>query len=174
MKRLVVCCDGTWNTASQEENNLPAPTNVVKICNAVADQDAAGNEQVKYYHPGVGTEGSFLARTAGGVFGDGLDKNIKSGWAWIASHYAPGDAVYLFGFSRGAYTARCIGGLVGAFGLPVLEGLESRDAWARIEAAYEIGYSEQKPPSQWRKKDWAWREPGSVRAGSATSVSSTS
>lgn len=162
MKRLILCCDGTWNTAAQEENNLPAPTNVVKVYNALAATDAKGNEQLKYYHPGVGTEGSFLAKTAGGIFGDGLDKNIQSGWHWLSRFYAPGDAVYLFGFSRGAYTARCIGGLVGAFGLPIFDGLPPKETWARILAAYDQGYSDQKPASRWRKKDWKWREPGSV------------
>src|SRR5471030_2314251 len=106
MKHLVLCCDGTWNTAAQEENNVPAPTNVVKLYNAIAPADALGREQLKYYHSGVGTEGSFLAKTAGGIVGDGLDKNIQSGWAWIAQFYQPGDLVHIFGFSRGAYTAR--------------------------------------------------------------------
>src|ERR1041384_6013331 len=120
MKRLIVCCDGTWNTPEQEENNAPCPTNVVRLFNSLADQDANGNEQLNYYHPGVGTDGSLLAKTAGGMYGEGLDKNIKSAYSWLANHYEDGDAIYVFGFSRGAYTVRSLSGLIGRCGLPIL------------------------------------------------------
>ena len=63
MKRLVVCSDGTWNNPDQEDNGIPAPTNVFKIHNAIADHDQ-DTKQLKYYHPGVGGEG--------GVRGEGL------------------------------------------------------------------------------------------------------
>ena len=162
MKRLIVCCDGTWNTPEQEENNLPAPTNVVRLYNAVAEQDAAGNEQLKYYHTGVGTEGSVFERTAGGMYGEGLDKNIKSAYFWLATNYEPGDAAYLFGFSRGAYTARSLGGLVGKCGLPNLRGLTPAEAWARVDAAYEKGYQKYGKFASWRKAAWDWLPPGTV------------
>jgi uncharacterized protein (DUF2235 family) len=162
MKRLVICCDGTWNTPAQEENNLPAPTNVVRLFNAVAEVDAEGNAQEKYYHPGVGTEGSLLARTAGGIYGDGLDKNIMSAYSWLGSRYDPGDAVYLFGFSRGAYTVRSLGGLLSRCGLPVLRGLASKDAWGRVDAAYQRGYQEDRKPEQWRQPGWPWMDPGTI------------
>jgi len=55
MKNLIVCCDGTWNTPDQEENELPGPTNVMRLYNAVG-RAAPGIEQAVYYHPGVGTE----------------------------------------------------------------------------------------------------------------------
>ena len=55
MKRLIVCCDGTWNNPAKEDNGIPAPTNVFKMYNALADHDArSAVEQHKYYHPGVG------------------------------------------------------------------------------------------------------------------------
>jgi T6SS, Phospholipase effector Tle1-like, catalytic domain len=166
MKRLIICCDGTWNTPEQEENNLPAPSNVVRLFNAVADQDAQGNEQSKYYHTGVGTEGSLLERTAGGVAGEGLDKNIKSAYFWLGSHYEPGDAVYAFGFSRGAYTARCLGGFIGRCGLLDLRDLSQSDpseAWSRVDTAYKKGYGkENSQPEDWKKPDWAWRDAASA------------
>ena len=56
MKHLIVCCDGTWNNPEQEENGVPAPTNVFKLYNALAEA-SQGNEQLKYYHPGVGGGG---------------------------------------------------------------------------------------------------------------------
>ena len=71
MRRLVVCCDGTWNNPDQEDNGIPAPTNVFKLYNAVADHGPDGTEQLKYYHPGVGGEGgvvdSILKRQGSGL-----------------------------------------------------------------------------------------------------------
>jgi len=162
VKRLILCCDGTWNTAAQEENNLPAPTNVVKFFNLLASVDAQGREQLKYYHPGVGTEGSALSKTAGGIVGDGLDQNIQSGWAWLARFYKPGDSITLIGFSRGAYTVRCIGGMIGRYGLPILERLPHAEAWKRVETAYQRGYMKDEAPSAWLKPEWTWRAAGSV------------
>lgn len=162
MKRLIVCCDGTWNTPEQEENNAPCPTNVVKFFNVVANKDAYGTEQLKFYHPGVGTEHALLAKTAGGVYGEGLDKNIKSAYSWLANLYEPGDAIQVFGFSRGAYTVRSLGGLIGRHGLPKLAGVEPADAWARIDAAYQKGYQEGKDPKNWKRSDWPWWEPQEV------------
>jgi hypothetical protein len=162
MRRLIICCDGTWNTPEQEENNLPSPTNVVRLYNALAETDADGNVQVKYYHTGVGTEGSFLSKTAGGIYGEGLDKNIKSAYFWLANNYEPGDALYAFGFSRGAYTVRSLGGLMGRCGLPVLKGVNSKEAWPRIDVAYEQGYAKGQDSAQWRQPEWAWLEPQAV------------
>lgn len=164
MKHLIVCCDGTWNTPEQEENNIPAPTNVVRFYNALAksDADGGGNPQLAYYHTGVGTEGGFLARTAGGAIGEGLDKNIKSGYAWLARNYEPGDRIHLFGFSRGAYTARSLGGLIGRCGLPRTGDLTSKETWKRVDRAFDKGYRESKLFDTWRSAEWAWFAPGTV------------
>lgn len=158
MKRLVVCCDGTWNTPEQEENNTPAPTNVIRLYNSVAARDAAGTEQLRYYHPGVGVEGGFFARTAGGLYGAGIDQNIMSGYGWLARHYRPGDAVYLFGFSRGAYTARSLAGFIGRCGLPDTTRLSEAAFWKRVATAYEQGYRHRRPPRMWRRQ-WPWLDP---------------
>lgn len=158
MKRLVVCCDGTWNTPEQEQYDRPSPSNVVRLHNAVAKEDGRGTRQEKYYHTGVGTEGSLAARTVGGMWGEGLDKNIESAYAWLASNYEDGDAVYLFGFSRGAYTVRALGGALEAVGLPDLRGVGPSESWTRVNTAVRLGYREQ--PRRMRTEwggQWPWR-----------------
>jgi uncharacterized protein (DUF2235 family) len=69
-KRLIVCCDGTWNTADQAKDGHPIPTNVTKLALSIADEDSAGSRQCVYYHSGVGT--SRRERLTGGAFGVGL------------------------------------------------------------------------------------------------------
>ncbi len=115
MKRIVVCCDGTWN---DEENSGPV-TNVVRLSRAILPLDEHGAQpivQVVYYHSGVGT-GNELDRLIGGGVGAGLSRNVQECYAFVADNYVPGDEIFLFGFSRGAYTARSIAGLIGWSGL---------------------------------------------------------
>src|SRR6266446_4976907 len=115
MKRLVLCCDGTWNSADQESNGVPTPTNVVKLAYRVAKRDGA-TLQVIYYDQGVGT-GNFFDRLTGGAFGDGVEANIYDAYRFLIGNYEPGDEIYLFGFSRGAYTVRSIGGMIRKCGI---------------------------------------------------------
>ena len=110
-KRIVVCSDGTWNTPDR-----PSPTNVVKMARAVLPTASDGTAQEVFYDWGVGTERG-LDRILGGAFGEGLLKNVEDGYRYIVHNYEPGDHVFLFGFSRGAYTARSIAGLVRKCGL---------------------------------------------------------
>ena len=110
MKHLVVCCDGTWNTPDHVDRGRVSPTNVVKTALTVAAQRTDGTAQVVHYHSGVGT-GTF-DHLRGGAFGYGLSANILEAYRFLVRHFEPGDALYLFGFSRGAYTARCLAGLV--------------------------------------------------------------
>jgi uncharacterized protein (DUF2235 family) len=116
MKRLVLCCDGTWNTADQERNGTPCPTNVVKLATRVAKHDAAGLPQVIFYDQGVGT-GNYVDRLTGGAFGDGLEDNIHDAYRFLIANYEPGDEIWLFGFSRGAFTARSIAGMIRKCGI---------------------------------------------------------
>lgn len=140
MANLVLCCDGTWNTADQTEGGIPTPTNVVRLFNLVAECDRNGIEQKKYYHPGVGTDGGAISKALGGGIGLGLDRNIKSGYRWLCGEYAKGDRIFLFGFSRGAYTARSLGGMVTRFGLLDLDGIEEDETWKRIDDLFANGY----------------------------------
>ena len=119
-KRLVVCCDGTWNRPDQVTQapasaggaamTVAAPTNVAKLASAVAARDTAGVEQCMYYHRGVGTTRG--ERLRGGAFGFGLAGNVRDAYRFLVSCYEPGDELYLFGFSRGAFTARSVAGFV--------------------------------------------------------------
>jgi uncharacterized protein (DUF2235 family) len=105
-KRLVICCDGTWNSLGQ-----PAPTNVGQLQQLVAPADPDGTEQRVYYHEGVGT-GKMWDRLTGGAFGVGLSANVKDAYRFVAENYEPDDELFFFGFSRGAYTARSTVGLI--------------------------------------------------------------
>ncbi len=156
MKYLIVFADGTWNRPDQEDNGIPAPTNVVKLKNCLAQTASVGGTKVEqrvYYHTGVGTEGGILARTAGGAWGEGLDKNIKSAYHWLARNYQKNDKIFCFGFSRGAYTVRSLGGLLSICGLLDLSGVDIAAGWQRVKVAYQEGYRDEKPHNQW-SEDW--------------------
>ncbi len=157
MRNLVVCADGTWNTPEQKENDIPVPTNVVKIFNCVAKRDEEAKEQPKYYHPGVGTDGRWWQKLAGGSVGVGLGKNIRSAYKWLCDNYRPGDRIFLFGFSRGAYTVRSLAGMIGRCGLLDPSGLDESQIWSRIKTAYDNGYRKRKEKEEWAK-EWAFHK----------------
>lgn len=112
MKRIVICCDGTWNTPDKNKEGIPVPTNVVKIAQAVTQTDKDGTVQLMYYDPGVGTSGSWLRRACDGATGSGLSHNILEAYRYLISNYASGDQLFFFGFSRGAFTVRSLAGLI--------------------------------------------------------------
>ncbi len=111
MKRLVVCCDGTW-----QDLETDYPTNILKIAQSTEVSGADGTVQIVFYDPGVGT-GDFGDRIGGGAFGHGIDEKILSAYQFIILNWQPGDELYLFGYSRGAYTVRSLGGLIRANGI---------------------------------------------------------
>lgn len=113
-QRLIVCLDGTWN---KQDNS----TNVLHHFNLVYEGAVPGTEviQRKFYHPGVGTKE--LDRLTGGGFGFGLEQNVRDAYNWLVGNYHddcdPPDEIYVFGFSRGAYTARSLVGFISQCGL---------------------------------------------------------
>jgi uncharacterized protein (DUF2235 family) len=116
-KNIVVCCDGTGNLYC--ENN----TNVIRLFEII---EKGSQEQVAYYDPGVGTLGSRVAvtrigkkvtRILGLAFGYGMTRNIEEAYEFLMDNYNEGDKIYLFGFSRGAWTVRALGGLLGKCGI---------------------------------------------------------
>jgi uncharacterized protein (DUF2235 family) len=118
-KSIVVMSDGTGN-----ELKVSGNTNVVRIHGLLDRSDP--RSLVTFYDPGVGTMGSQGATTAIGrrwskltglAFGKGLKANVVQGYEFIMNHYEPGDKIFLFGFSRGAYTVRAIAGLINHVGL---------------------------------------------------------
>ena len=133
-RRLALCFDGTWN--SYESN-----TNVSRIFEAIADRHTRCDEQLKFYDEGVGT--NWGTKVLGGAFGVGLSRNVLEGYCWLINTYRPGelnaddggtepfsmgDELYLFGFSRGAYTARSLAGLINRCGIPKRELLDGQQA----------------------------------------------
>lgn len=133
MKRLVVCSDGTWNKPDQ-----PNPTNVVKVATTLRQADAAAISQLLFYDPGVGT-GTF-DHLRGGAFGVGLSKNIQQAYHFLVFNYEPGDELFFFGFSRGAYTVRSTVGLIRN------SGLLKREYLGKSEEAYQL-YRRRDPAS---------------------------
>lgn len=115
-KNIVLCFDGTWNTpgdsASPTEDES---TNVFEFYERVSATTEDGRKQFKWYNKGVGTE--WFNRVRGGAFGLGLDKHIMDGYKILIQNYEDGDDIYLIGFSRGAYTARSLVGLIRNSGL---------------------------------------------------------
>ena len=123
-KNIILCCDGTGNQYGDKNSN------VVKLY-SVLNRDP---EQITYYHPGLGTMGAKTALSGAGkawtrirglAFGYGLSENIADAYQFLMHNYSTGDQVFLFGFSRGAYTARALCGFLEMSGLllPGNEGL---------------------------------------------------
>ncbi|GAA4699176.1 hypothetical protein GCM10023215_42080 [Pseudonocardia yuanmonensis] len=108
MRRLVVCCDGTWQ-------DVAADGNVARLYRAHrADR---GSPPARYV-PGVGTSRlDPIGNLRAGLTGAGLDRSITDGYRYLVDTYRPGDRISLFGFSRGAYTARSLAGMVGRVGI---------------------------------------------------------
>ncbi len=118
MKRIVICADGTWNDRDQvdKQTGKRRPTNVTKVARAVLPRDPQGVDQVVCYHDGVGTGGQ-VDRLSGGAFGRGMEGNIRVLYRFIVYNFVPGDELYLFGFSRGAFTVRSLAGFMARVGL---------------------------------------------------------
>lgn len=118
-KRIVVCCDGTWNEPESVEDHHKVPTNVLKMVRAIAARDEVRDiDQVVFYNKGIGTGALGIAdRLIGGGTGYGISDNIRDCYNFLSNNYADGDDIYLFGFSRGAYTVRSLGGMLATVGL---------------------------------------------------------
>jgi uncharacterized protein (DUF2235 family) len=119
-KNLVICCDGTGNEISENISN------VLKLYRCLRKAEATGGRQEVFYDPGVGTvtEPSTWHQIKANVnlvlglaTGYGLDDNVLAAYCFLVEHYAQGDRIYLFGFSRGAYTVRVLAGLIHKIGL---------------------------------------------------------
>ena len=120
MKNIVICCDGTGNQYGATN------TNVVKLFQALDLGNDATPRQVAFYDPGVGTGNPrgaitrtrvFISRVLGLAFGTGIYRNMSDAYGYLMEQYQPDDRVYIFGFSRGAYTARALTGMLHMLGL---------------------------------------------------------
>lgn len=170
-KRIVMCFDGTWNTPGERFKGLAAlherfgglptdrddleaalrgdgaglvETNVCRLFRATR----RGPAQVKWYDGGVGTE--WFNRVRGGAFGVGLSLNVREGYKFLSDTYEPGDEIFVFGFSRGAYTARSLVGMIRNCGLlPAGAAGEDADSDEMLEA-YELYRSRDGSPDSER------------------------
>ncbi len=108
-KNIIICCDGTGNEPSDKHNS-----NVVKLYSLIEKNPET---QVTFYDTGVGTFGLKPYTVYSRITGLGLSENIRQAYSYLMAHYRDGDKVFLFGFSRGAYTVRCLAGLLKKIGL---------------------------------------------------------
>lgn len=102
-KKLAIFLDGTWNAVGTN-------TNVWRLRSLCADKDADGLQQLRYYDSGVN---GFI----GGGWGKGLTENVQEAYNWLVENYEDGDQIFIFGFSRGAHTARSLAGFISICGL---------------------------------------------------------
>ena len=151
-KNIVVCCDGTGNEYGN--NN----TNVVDMFTPVV-RDA---DQLAYYDPGIGTFSIFgrvlgkkIGAVLGQAFGSGLTENIEDAYLYLMDRYQPGDRVFLFGFSRGAFTVRALAGMLNKVGLlqkgsvnliPYASSIYSTHDNARVAAGFKETYCHECSP----------------------------
>ena len=124
-KRLIVTCDGTWMDADNGimSGQKQPPSNVSRMGWAIKETSRDGIPQVVNYQAGVGTNGGRISRVVGGATGIGLKENIREAYTYLATNWREGDEIFLLGFSRGAFTARSIGGMIGDLGLLTRKGL---------------------------------------------------
>ena len=136
-KNIVVCSDGTGNSGGKRRG-----TNVWRIFNAVDRHHNSDCEQITYYDDGVGTHNLRLLRLFSGAFGWGLSRNICEAYEFLALNHEEGDKVFLFGFSRGAFTVRSLAGMICRCGLlergalVAAERRERRRAVKKVLCAY--------------------------------------
>jgi glutathione S-transferase len=169
-KNIVVCCDGTWDGA----HGGPA-SNVLKLFNALdgnltlgdpgapeqerrAFEDERVVQVAKYIH-GVGDSGNWLDRLLGGAMGMGLLSRVLRGYTYISRQYEAGDRIYLVGFSRGAYTARALAGLISGMGLldygslNLKKGHPEETAYKHAAAAW-LAYQEKRSGQNFKHLTW--------------------
>ncbi len=121
-RNLILLFDGTWNKRSDE-------TNVTRMRRSIESRGEDDPQQPLFYDEGVGTH---WYDKLPGAFGQGLSENIRQGYAWLAKKHQEGDPIFVFGFSRGAYTARSLVGLVRKCGI-----LKAPDE-DRVDKAYDL------------------------------------
>ncbi|KAI0756918.1 hypothetical protein C8Q80DRAFT_1131135 [Daedaleopsis nitida] len=117
-KRIILCCDGTWQDGLETRQKWKY-TNVLRLARSINHVDERFDppiHQVVFYQNGIGTD-NIYDKIVGGLTGATLAEKVEEAYGFIAHNYRPGDEIFLFGFSRGAYTARMVGMFIGAIGV---------------------------------------------------------
>ncbi|KAJ5701298.1 hypothetical protein N7488_008846 [Penicillium malachiteum] len=159
-KRIIICCDGTWQSAVSGEKHVPS--NVTRLCRAInpvgSDADGKVWQQLVWYDSGVGTTSGKVGKALEGATGTGLEGNVIEAYNFCALNYNPGDQIMVFGFSRGAYTARTIAGVITDIGLCHQDDLNRfPELWTQYKGFK--GHKENKGKRFFRSKgwyDWMW------------------
>ncbi|WP_460727498.1 DUF2235 domain-containing protein [Nocardia heshunensis] len=150
MKRLVVCCDGTWKAESST-----TVSNIVKIAETVkltgADREGKSVGQRIYYVSGPGSRGFMSDKLMGGAFGLGLEANLSAAYWQLALNWEPGDEIFIFGFSRGAYTARSLAGMINRLGILKYDAM----IHGKYPKVLEIYQTRKKHPDDPDPPEWA-------------------
>ncbi|KAJ5011852.1 hypothetical protein K4K57_005078 [Colletotrichum sp. SAR 10_99] len=143
-KRIIICCDGTWQTSATIRKNVPS--NVTRLARSIAQtgkvnrnggSDSPDDEtcpQIVYYSSGIGTgDGvNIVEKARQATFGDGLACDVIKAYSFIVMNYSPHDEIFCFGFSRGAYTARAVAGLITDIGIVTPQELDDFPELYRI------------------------------------------
>lgn len=147
MKNIILCSDGTGNAAGRTN-----ATNVWRIFQSI---DLSSGDQVAFHDDGVGTSDNKLKRMIGGATGWGLGENIRELYKSLIRVYNEGDQIFLFGFSRGAYTARSLAGLITRFGILdrhcFVTPLEMDEAVSRLYGFYDARAQKRRAFEEWAK-----------------------
>ena len=138
-KRMAFCFDGTWNRLDSQYS-----TNVVITAESITPYARDGRNQTVYYDQGVGT--GRMDRLRGGVFGLGLIDNLEKAYRFLTFNYESGDEIFVFGFSRGAYTARSFVGLLNNCSIPL------RANAAQISELVRLYKSKRKDERQYQER----------------------
>lgn len=135
-KRIIVCCDGTWQDGVVVKERWKY-TNILKLSRALDLIDVRGSvpvPQIVFYQSGIGSSPNLYSQYIQGATGLSLVEKVQEAYAFIAQNYSRGDEIFLFGFSRGAYTARMVAMFIGAIG--VLDKTDM-DHFAEIFVIYQ-------------------------------------
>lgn len=143
-KRIVICADGTWNRPESDPSK-DIPSNVIKFSRAIAPQGTDGTKQVVFYDWGIG---SYHSSVSGGAFGKGLEKNVMDCYRFLVHNYEPDDEIFLFGFSRGAYTVRSLCGMIN--NCSILKGAQAY----RVQEAFDLYKNSKRHPNGTYSKQW--------------------
>lgn len=151
MKRIVICMDGTWQNIAVSDKL----TNVGRIALDTRPMGGDGVQQLVHYSPGIGAE-TFLGKAQDRIFkgatGEGAEEQIVAAYLFLSLNYTHGDAIYLFGFSRGAFCCRSLAGLIRSC------GIIKREHASRVREAFEIYRMNPRKDPEVEKKRKAFRE----------------
>lgn len=150
-KRIIVCCDGTWQSSTTNQTNIPS--NITLLTRYISKVGVEGGkqwQQIVYYDAGIGTGVSAAEAALQGATGSGFVGNVIEAYNFIVLNYNPGDQIFCFGFSRGAYTARAVAGLVTDIGVVQPRDMQDFPELYRTYQDHKESHTFRKSP-EWRE-----------------------